>query len=140
MLNGYAEQLGLSEYISNAENNYNEFIEIRNTNSETQWQSMSAGEKEKYVEDFVKIAGIPQERKVNVMADMIFLSDSAKILEGRNLQVLQNLKITESKETMYAFLLKYILECKKCGFRTLEASTLDELLNYKNRYHSHTCL
>ncbi|MDD4352729.1 MAG: DUF4365 domain-containing protein [Candidatus Omnitrophica bacterium] len=132
--------LGVPGYISDVENNYNKFVEIRNTNPETQWQSMSVDEKEKYVKDFIKIAGIPQDRKVNVMADMVFLSEAAKALEGSGFQVLQNLKHTESRETMYAFPLKYILECNKCGFRTPEGSTLDELLNHKKRYHPHICL
>ncbi len=131
---------GLPKYVSYVEGNYKLFIDIRNTSPESQFRNMTNEEKEKYVTDFVRIAGIPQERKVNVMADMKFIDDAAKALEGSNFYVLQNLNHTKSKESMYATPLRYIFECQKCGFRTSEGEYLSELLNYKTRYHPHVCL
>lgn len=132
--------IGLPRYISHVEEKYKELIDIRKATPESQFRNMTKEEKEKYVVDFVRIAGIPQERKANVMADMKFMNDATKALEGTNFQVLQNLNHTKSKESMYATPLRYILECQKCGFRTAEGGQLEKLLNYKRRYHPHTCL
>ena len=94
---------------------------------------------EQYATQICKILNLPIERKENLILDFKNIREFENNCNTQYFELLQNLNHTKSKETLYNDELRYIIRCKKCGYKTKSSSNIQELLDDLNKHHGYYC-
>jgi len=113
---------------------YDSFIDeiIKTSNKQVDPRELIKQSSEREIEAQAKILlevyGLPKERLINIILDMKSMKKFYTTCKNDDIEILQDLRHLNSKETKYKFQCSYILRSKRSGLETPPSSDVDELL------------
>jgi len=109
------------------------------TKEYTFFLDLSEEEISSFADTIVRSFNVPDDRKKNIILDIKNSQKFEKQVNRKYFNLLQNLTHTKKRETIYKSVPRYVIECKKCSYRTDESDNIDELIKQLKNEHSHYC-
>lgn len=106
---------------------------INELNFESQLIQLNDEDVDSFAFTLMEALGVPQDRFENIKAAILCEKLFSEKSFCKNLRLLENEGHRKSKETMYKYKPRFIVECRKCQQQTQEGEDVLELLNSINR-------
>ncbi|MDA2930551.1 DUF4365 domain-containing protein [Acidobacteria bacterium AH-259-O06] len=103
------------------------------------FSEMQPGDERKFAETFANALNLPADRLDNIITDINGQRIFAEAVPDRGVELLQDLRHTKSLETMYKQPVKYIAECRRCGYRTSSSSDIEIVIKELRSNHADKC-
>jgi hypothetical protein len=100
---------------------------------------MDDSEIDKYAEKYATALGLPDNRIVNLVADLRAIKRFKSVIPDKNAELLQNLSHTRSIDTLYASPVVYTGHCSRCGFTTNPAAMVEDIIKEFASSHGESC-
>jgi hypothetical protein len=133
MIKSMTKELGLKDYDSTVLSAYSA-KQRKQGNDFQSLLSSNENQLEQIAEKLISAIGLPQERKINVLIDLENHQYFFKNRKSDNLELLQDLRHTLSRDTYYKEKPDCLILCKKCGFKTKTGNDIKELMTIIDKH------
>lgn len=134
------QQLGRTDYVSLVKKFINDTLPKSQDIQRPGFLDIEVGKERNFASSLAAALQLPASYIDNIVADIIANRRFYTIIPDPNAELLQDLRHSLSRRTMYSDKVIYTGNCRKCGFRTKPSRSVDTIIEDYILQHGKICL